>query len=437
MKKILLIPSDHGGGRGHVSRCIYLAKKLQASGHSTAIVLEKKHYRDGLEAGLKTILFNSYAERIIKYQFKKPFKPYLKLKNRPTRRPVFLQFSSLAYQVPRDGYLSEKIVRHRLKSFEKIINSFKPDVLIGDTHFLTYLLGQKHQIPVIQITRYAGFPPRPKFLWWQLPDDTLTEPDALKPFEPVIEKLALNDVSRPEHLLRGSRYIVPANKTIEPLRVNDPDVIYGGPLNEITSLNRPIPFFKEESAYPKIYVSIGGGAARSEEMRLFNRLLEIFNKTEYRVLISTARRVPAKSFSGKSANVLFVDWIDGMSAIRQSDLVIYHGGYGTTMEVLMASRPSIVIPSHSEQEGNGQRLRKNQIGELVYCHGNQFEPLTFLWTYGEFNMNAAYNFSINENEMLEKTQMLLYSSVYERLARQADSLRKLQDAFDLRALVDF
>ncbi len=41
MKRILFIPSDHGGGKGHASRALYLAKTAQAQGYETGIVLER------------------------------------------------------------------------------------------------------------------------------------------------------------------------------------------------------------------------------------------------------------------------------------------------------------------------------------------------------------------------------------------------------------
>jgi len=124
-----------------VSRCLYLARKLKEAEYEPAVVLERNHFKGGVNAGLNTYLLDTRFERIVKYQLSKPYKPGVKLMSRLTSYPVFVEFSGLEYQVPRDDYFSAKTARFRFKQLEKIFNSFKPDLLIGDTHYLTYLLG--------------------------------------------------------------------------------------------------------------------------------------------------------------------------------------------------------------------------------------------------------------------------------------------------------
>ena len=437
MAKVLFIPSDHGGGYGHVSRCIFLAKKMKAHGHQTAVVLEPKHYVNGLNAGLETFVFKTKIEKFIKYQFKRPHRPFVNLKSKILKPPVFVEFSSLAYQIPRDGYLSEKIVNSRIKRFQRIINKFKPDALVGDTHFLTYILGRKNSIPVIQITRLAGFPPHPDFFWWEETNRHLIEPDALAPFNKIISKLNLTDIQKTEDLLRGDRYIIPSNKKMEPVKINGNNVIYGGAFTEDYHQHQRIPFFAEKNEYPRIFVTIGGGAERGQEKQFFDAILEFFNKTEFKVLVSTGRKIAAKKYKEFSRNVFIVDWINGMSAIKQSDLVIYHGGYSTTMEVLLAGKPSIVIPSHSEQEGNGRRLESLGVGKTVLPYKSDLQPLEYKWTYGNFNMMAGFDFSLDSNELHEKMKEVLYSDAYNRLSEMSNSLLKLQEKLDSREILDF
>jgi UDP:flavonoid glycosyltransferase YjiC (YdhE family) len=437
MKKVLLIPSDHGGGRGHVSRCLYLAQKLKDAGYEPAAALERKHYREGLNGGLNTYLLDTRFERIVKYQLSRPFKPGVKLISRPPGYPVFVEFSGLEYQVPRDGYFSAKTARWRFRQLDKIFNSFKPDLLIGDTHYLTFLLGDKHMVPVIQITRQAGFPPAPEFLWWKEESPDLVKPDAFMPFYSLGAAAGMAETSTALDLLQGHRYLIPASKEIEPVNKKGAKVIFSGPLAEMREVENTQDPFSQKTEFPRIYITIGGGAGRSNEQALFSRILSIFDKSEFQVLVSTAGRIPAKAFENSSANVKFADWVDGAAAINHADLVIHHGGYGTAMETLLAAKPSIVIPSHSEQEGNGRRLQERGLGRIILPYKDELSPLQYWWTYGEYTMLAAYELFLDKEEIFSSINDLLYSGVHEKLKTVSASLKTLKKRFQPERIINF
>ncbi|NOX36433.1 MAG: hypothetical protein GXO78_02770 [Calditrichaeota bacterium] len=436
MPDVLLIPSDHGGGMGHVSRCIYLGRRLAEQGHRVGIVLEPKHYAAGIEAGLTTFLLDTRRERWRKYQLKRPFRPTLKLKTRIWKAPIFVEFSSLAYQVPRDGYLSEKIVRHRWEILSGIVESFRPQVLVGDTHFLTRLLGARYQLPVVQITRFAGYPPDPRLIWWKAVPRDLIEPDALAPFRELLQQVGLTDVQRAEDLLRGDRYLIPSIPEIEPIASPDASTLFCGPfardVEAPTAADVPFP-----SDGPRVYVSIGGGAGRSGEKRFFQVVQEAFAGTPFRVLVSTGKRIAARKFQGAVHNILFRDWVNGPAAIRWSDLVIFHGGYATMMETLLAARPALVIPSHTEQEGNGRRLEALTVGQVVCLHRNRFQPLVFQWPYGQYQMLASFDFALTPDDLRQACEQMIQSAPSETLQLFQQKLKKYQQAFDIEKALSF
>jgi UDP:flavonoid glycosyltransferase YjiC (YdhE family) len=435
MRRVLFLPSDHGGGMGHVSRCIFLAKKLKESGHETAIVLEKKHFSAGIDAGIKTFLFDTRLERLQKYQLTRPFKPQVSLKTRIWKAPVFLEFNSLAFQVPRDGYVSEKIVAIRLKGLDKVVKSFKPDLLIGDTHFLTYILGRKNDIPVIQITRLAGYPPKPNFMWWKDNPVELTLPQAIRPFEVLIEKYLDEQISRAEDLLRGDRYLVPSCPEVEPISGNHEDTRFVGPMAPVDDNFADNPFRGYNKSLKNIYISIGGGAARSQEKQLFAKLIEVFHGSQYNVLISTGKRVPAVKYNNKSKNINFVDWVHGLTAINYADLIVFHGGYATMLEILVQGKPSLVLPSHSEQEGNGQRIENLGEGAVLPIHAKDLSPLEFSWPYGHYSFLAGYELNLERDEILSKIAKLLQSRPGHK--RISEKLRALAASTDYESVLTF
>ena len=435
MRRILLIPSTDGGGKGHVSRCHYLAKLLQKQNNETAIVLESKHYNHFSTGEIKTYLLDTSKERFIKYQLKRPFKPGLHLNTRIYKRPVFIEFNSLAYQVPRDGYWTSKLVKYRFEKLSKIIDNFRPDILIGDAHFLTFLCGHKYEIPVIQITRLAGYPLNPEFMWWKNEDTDLIAPLALEPFREIISDLNLDEINKAEDLLAGDHYIIPAIPEIEPVQGKDNKTTYSGALATTDYLHQDIPFFNTKNNISKIYISIGGGAGRSNEKKFFNEILSIFNKKNFDVLVSTGNKVKASLYNNKSHNVYFVDWIHGPSAIKKSDLIIYHGGYGTTLEVISNAKPSIVLPSHTEQEGNGRRLEELGVGKTI-LFSKERRQLKFNWPFGDYTMNAGFDFNLNGEEILYTVNQLLENSYHQKLKSVRTTLEKTKEEFNINHIIN-
>jgi UDP:flavonoid glycosyltransferase YjiC (YdhE family) len=127
-----------------------------------------------------------------------------------------------------------------------------------------------------------------------------------------LEQVELQSSEPAEALLRGDLYLIPADDQIEPIRDNEHAMQFTGPMSERSSYRQSIPFFEVKNEYPRIYITIGGGAERGQLERFFNRLIELFDKTEFRVLVSTGRKLPAKMFANRSANMFFVDWLYGM-----------------------------------------------------------------------------------------------------------------------------
>ncbi len=432
MDRVLFIPSDHGGGMGHVARCLFFARRLSEHQIPTAIVLEQ-HYQQLQTGPIQKFFLNTQRERWLTYHITPPFRDGLRLARLMTRRPVFVEFSSLAFQVPRDGYLNTTITEHRFWQLVAIAESFKPTVLVGDTHFLTRLLGKHLDIPVIQITRQAGFPPRPQFVWWKDVPSGIQPPDALAPFQSLLERVGLDNVQRAEDLLRGDRYIVPAIPEIEPVPAEE-NVVYAGPFTEIFSgVN-----ITSKKTLPLVYVTIGKGAGREVLKPFFKKIIRLFEQKPIRVLISTGGKVSANSLRKSSPNIEIRDWVNGRKAIAESAVVIFHGGYGTLMEVLSMGKASLVIPTHTEQEGNGRRLETLQVGQVSLLHNpEELEPLPFRWRYGPFQMLAAFSLRLHEEEILHHTISLLENPPMDRLQRIQKTLLESQHQMDFRKLVMF
>jgi UDP:flavonoid glycosyltransferase YjiC (YdhE family) len=101
------------------------------------------------------------------------------------------------------------------------------------------------------------------------------------------------------------------------------------------------------------------------------------------------------------------------------------------METLIAGRPSIVIPSHSEQEGNGRRLEKLGVGKMLLPYADEPQPLEFEWTFGRYSMLAAYRLHLERKSLFAAINELLYNEAYAKLRRISARLQKMQKEFDI------
>jgi len=433
MSKILLIPGENGSGQ--LSRSLFLGEQLRAHGHSIGIAVDKKYAGRAVKHQFTVFPIRGWLDRFVRLQLQKPYFPNTRLKSRSIRRPYFLEFDGVPFRVPSEGYLSEKIVYYRMSRYSEIIRRFKPDVLIGDGHYLTSLLGKKYGLKVLQISRLPEFAPAPEFFWWKSSDTRLVSPNALGPFRRLLEELRISNMHRPEDLLRGDAYLIPANEVIEPVDTVENEVLFTGPLCPI-DLNptHSKPIFPD-SKLPKIFVSLGRNLSVSHEKTFYNIITEAFRGRQYELLVTSHRKRLRKRFNKEAKNITFVNGVSKNQAIRQSDLVIYCGSYSTTMKALLESRPALVIPTHSGHEGYGRRLERLGVGKTLLPHERQLKKLVFQWPYGTYQMLGGFDLALRAEDVLNESEQILSRFDPERAAILADSLKEQQINTDFQKLL--
>ena len=233
--RILFFPSDLGGGFGHISRCLAFAQEGKQRGHECAFVINDKKYESKI--GENFTVFSSINGHTW-VSFSSMVKDYL-FGKKSSVAPLFTVFSCLDYQVLRDGLSSKKIIETKLIQYEDIAKSFRPDVLIGDTNLLVWMLSLRIKVPVVQIVRFASHPKTAKLIWWKNIPEGITPPDSSALFNPLLKKTGLEPINKAEDLLQGDLYIVPSIPEVEPIP-EDEKTAYVGELT-ISNMNYIIP----------------------------------------------------------------------------------------------------------------------------------------------------------------------------------------------------
>ena len=372
MKKALFFPSYFGGGFGHISRCLVLSNGLREYGWSTAMVLAGKHVR---------VVKKNNCEVFNPWFPKRPNQKHGKLLG-------YLHISDTSYQVIRDGFTAPWRLWAAVSETLHFVDKYKPDVLIGDLSLLTYIIGQITKLPVVQIIRSIMHPSSPKIIWWTKPLEGAMPPDIHPVYDNLMRRWDISPLNLAEDLFQGDLYLIPSIPELEPMSGNQENTYYIGNLvkNEMNYSDLPAPFINTRNR-PLVYITLGGGATHLGNHNFFGILNEALKNAKWITVVSTGNVFNSSDLSPNLKNVYYYNWIPGSDAIKKSDGVFYHGGYGTSMEVVFNGKPSIILPFHSEQESNGRRLEQNSAAIVLKrtISEKSRKLLHFKWSFGTYS----------------------------------------------------
>lgn len=433
-KKVLFLPNDLGGGLGHVRRCILLAKLLKYDGWKVSFLI---HHSKSLQH-----LENTYKIFYIPFTLEK-FYVALRARIKPihffpekklVKQPYFWEFNSLNFQVLRDGYFTSQIVYNRFYKLSQIVNNWKPNLIIGDGHLMAYFLGKKFGIPVLQLMRYAVFPDNENLIWWKNIPESLISPPSTKAFLELCLSLNLEPDLVANKYLAGDGYLFPGTPDIEPIQTQKSHLFFGYFVE--SNWDGRLLNIDKKKRLKKIYITIGGGAQRSHVSEYYHFLIEALKDLKVQLIISDPFEILTSTFNRITyPNVSIYKWIESATVAPYLDLVIHHGGYGTTLESLWWGVPSVIIPFHSEQEGNGRRLEFLKAGKVLQIAREPYLPVKFHTYYGEATMLGGFDFCLDRSEFISIIKKILTKTEFRENAKiQSQQLRSL---FNPVSILDF
>ncbi|WP_372669895.1 glycosyltransferase [Amycolatopsis kentuckyensis] len=113
---------------------------------------------------------------------------------------------------------------------------------------------------------------------------------------------------------------------------------------------RPVPFAEPgDFERPLIYLTLGTAFGTPE---VLETVIEGLTRLGTHVVVATAG-VP---LGPQPAHITALAWVPQAAAIRQADLVVHHGGSGTTLGALAAGVPQLVLPQGADQFANADAL---------------------------------------------------------------------------------
>ena len=130
---------------------------------------------------------------------------------------------------------------------------------------------------------------------------------------------------------------------------------YIGPIIWEPDMKSPDWLDKLDDKRPTLYFTMGSTGFP----HFFEQAIEIFGKTDYQCIMTTAGMASLKHIPN---NFHVVDYAPGSKIMEKSELVICQGGNGTIYQAMLNGIPVIGIPTMHDQEWNLDRVESLGVG---------------------------------------------------------------------------
>jgi UDP:flavonoid glycosyltransferase YjiC (YdhE family) len=129
---------------------------------------------------------------------------------------------------------------------------------------------------------------------------------------------------------------------------------------------RSLPDWWSGSDAPLVYVTLGTVIGHmSIAAEAYRTVLAAIEGLDARVLLTVGRRFDASVLGEPPPNVHVESWVDQADVLVDADLVVCHGGSGTTFGALAAGVPVVVVPVFGGQVTNGASVAAAGAGVTV------------------------------------------------------------------------
>jgi UDP:flavonoid glycosyltransferase YjiC (YdhE family) len=102
-----------------------------------------------------------------------------------------------------------------------------------------------------------------------------------------------------------------------------------------------------------VYLTLGTGFGTASVLR---QALDGLLPLGVDVVVSAGPTVDVRELGPVPDNVMLFDWVPQAAVLRRADLAVHHGGSGTTLAVLSAGLPQLIVPQGADQFVNTEAV---------------------------------------------------------------------------------
>jgi UDP:flavonoid glycosyltransferase YjiC (YdhE family) len=127
-----------------------------------------------------------------------------------------------------------------------------------------------------------------------------------------------------------------------------------------------LPHWWDGSQAPLVYLTFGTVLGHmSIAADVYDAALRAVDGLPVRVLLTVGRRFDPSALGSVPANVHVESWVDQDDVLPHADLVVSHGGSGTSYGALAAGVPLVLVPVFADQFENARRIADRGAGLTV------------------------------------------------------------------------
>ena len=122
---------------------------------------------------------------------------------------------------------------------------------------------------------------------------------------------------------------------------------------------------------PTVHVTLG--TVFNNHTDVYWLIIEALRDEPLNLIVSIGEEQDVAQFGSQPANVFIENFIPHALLLPYCDLVIGHGGFGTTLHAMAEGLPQLVVPLSAEQPYQASRVVDLQIGKALFLPGS-FKP---------------------------------------------------------------
>jgi UDP:flavonoid glycosyltransferase YjiC (YdhE family) len=144
-----------------------------------------------------------------------------------------------------------------------------------------------------------------------------------------------------------------------------PGAVYLGPVTGAAAAASAAPNASAQADWPSGNQACAFVYVRSEYPQL-EALVQALRASRWRALLHVPGLAPAQAARWSGSQLRFsIDAVPMQQVLRHADVVLSHGGCGTTHEVLAGGKPMLLLPGHMEQLMLAQRVLRLGAGMVL------------------------------------------------------------------------
>lgn len=311
------------GSSGHLGPLVPFARACEQAGHGVRIAAQEQFSGNVERAGFVPAPFDAPA--------------------REEWMPLMDEFSELdfrsAHEVMIGRFFGELDVRAELPRLGAFVERWRPDLIVRESwEFGSTIIAERHRIPIARIGLGIA----------ALEDETI----ALAARGVDAAGRAAGLPPDPE----GARLAAAPHLTTVPVQLDPPGASAGSIRRFRYESAEPsaLPPWWHDDDRPIVYLTFGSVAAGAHlpfYPTLYRAAIEVLAPLPIRLLVTIGDpERDAAELGALAANVHVETWVNHDDAAAAADVVVCHGGFGSTLGTLVHGTPLVVVPVFSSDQ---------------------------------------------------------------------------------------